>query len=163
MLESLVLNSPPHKLLDGQLFSGLSALKYLCLSNLKNLNGLRFLRGSSVKSLLVCYCRNVSLKGISHLNLDALEIANCKCVDRWNEVLEVQSLKTLKLIESIKVKSVDSLCALKNLEVLVVLGSSYFENGNLDAARGRYRHFGFDNKRHYNIRYDEFKKKYLRE
>ena len=70
---------------------------------------------------------------------------------------KLAKLKWFALIDSIILKDTNFLKSLINLEVLVVLGTSYFENGDLSNLKGRFRHLGIDDKKHYNLKSNDFK------
>lgn len=90
--------------------------------------------------------------------LEELKIGNCKQVQGIEEVLpKLAKLKWFALIDSIILKDTNFLKSLINLEVLVVLGTSYFENGDLTNLKGRFRHLGIDDKKHYNLKSKDFK------
>ena len=161
-LESLVLTKPHDNILTCDVFDNLKNLNYLCLSNRSFKEGLGFLKNTNLQRLMICYSRKLSLEGIRDLDLTWLEIDSCKNIEHADEIFKILTLKELRLINSITVESLESIKALSDLEILIILGSSYLKDGNLDAATGRYRHFSFDDKRHYNIKFEEFKKSFLK-
>lgn len=98
------------------------------------------------------------MKGLLELNISYLDIDRCKNIENEELIYKLKSLKTLKLIDSVVVESADKLNALVDLESLVVMSTSYFKDGNFDSMKNRFMHFGFDNKKHYSIKYDAFNK-----
>jgi hypothetical protein len=159
LLESLVLtNKTPSKLITKETFDGFKNLQTLTLQGVKLSKGLEFLKNSPIDRLVIFNSRKPSLKGLLDLNLSYLDIDRCKNIEKEELIYKLGNLKTLKLIDSVVVESADKFCELVNLEALVVMGTSYFIDGNFDCMKDRLLHFGFDNKRHYNIKYDEFKK-----
>ena len=56
----------------------------------------------------------------------------------------------------------DELLKLKTLKLAVIMGKSIIEHGDLSNLKHKLNHFGFDNKRHYSIKFEEFKKSYLK-
>jgi len=158
-LESLVLtNKTPPKLITKETFDRFKNLKSLTLQGVKLSNGLGFLKNSSITTLVIFNCRKLSLKGLLELNISYLDIDRCKNIENEELIYKLKSLKTLKLIDSVVVESADKLNALVDLESLVVMGTSYFKDGNFDSMKNRFMHFGFDNKKHYSIKYDAFNK-----
>lgn len=122
-----------------------------CLSKLINLKELEF-----------HYCRSlIDFNFLTYLKykLEILKIGNCKNVKNVEYIDSLEKLKWLAIVDSFKIKNVNFIKNLRNLEVLIVLGKSYFEDGDLSILRERkLRHVGIDNKRHYNVKYEEFKK-----
>lgn len=159
-LKNLVLTKPTNYVLTPEVFEKFSKLEYLCLSGRDFLDGVEFLANSPLTKLMFSHCRKVSLKGIEALNLEWLEIDSCKSLEYFEKVFDISSLKELRLLNSVRVASPHQLDKLQNLEILVLLGTSYFKDGNLDPLKGRLRHLGIDKKRHYSISPEEFREKY---
>ena len=123
--------------------------------------GLEFLEKTPLENLILFNCRNSSLKGLLALNITSLDIDRCKNIDNEELIYKLHSLKVLKLINSIVVENTQKFERLENLETLVVTGTSYFIDGNLNGMKNKLKNFSFDDKKHYNIKHDEFKKSYL--
>jgi len=162
-LENLGIFKAPKDILDNSIFGRLKKLKHLSISNVDASDGLDFLENSPVTSLWIFYCRKLSLKGIEKLNLDSFEVHNCKNIDNVESLYASQSLKEVKIIDSAKLKKADDFLSLENLETLILLGTSYFIDGDLAPLKGKLKIFNYDNKRHYTVKYEEFKLSHLLE
>lgn len=161
-LETLGMRSPPERLLTVDFFSHFKKLRHLGIVQKGLPEGLEFLIGSSISDLFIAFCRRLSLRGLSSLNLTKLKISNCKNVEHIDEIFRATTLRRLELVDSVKIDSPRSLDPLIDLDVVTLLGSSCFVDGNLDPLKGRLTHLGIDDKRHYNVKYDKFKELYLR-
>lgn len=160
-LESLVINKPSLPLFNADVFNKLKKLKYLCISDSKLKFNLNFLNGTPLSNLLLYNCKNLSLEGINKSNISKLEINKCKDIEKVELIYLSKKLKELKIIDSINPESAENFATLTKLETLIVLGSSYLIDGNLDKLIKKLKVFNYDNKRHYNIKYEYFKKNYL--
>jgi hypothetical protein len=90
-------------------------------------------------------------------SLEVLKIESCKNIEGIDDVLpKLTHLRWFALTDSVTLKSTQFVDALPNLDTLVVLGSSYFENGNLNNLKNRMKHVGIDDKRHYNLKSMDF-------
>jgi len=123
--------------------------KLLFLRNLKKLKELE-INSSRVKF-------DVSDITFVKDNLEILKIGGCKNIEGLEPALpKLVNLKWFALTDSITLKSTSFVNYLTKLETLVVLGSSYFENGNLLNLKDRLSHVGIDDKKHYNLKYKDF-------
>ena len=162
-LRVLVLNKPPPRLLCEDVFCKLESLTHLIVCNADLAQGFHFLSRSPLSSLSIFDCRRLSLRGLGRLGLRALEIECCKDIDDFSTIFSLRGLRDLKLIDSVKLDKAADMLRLGELETLCVLGSSWFVDGNLDPLRHRLRVFNFDNKRHYNIRFEAFKASFVKD
>ncbi len=90
--------------------------------------------------------------------LTCLKIEKCKCLKNLDKLLETaQNLKYLSFIDSVTLPNTKIISKLPNLKTLVVLGSSYFEDENLDELR-KINWVSIDDKRHYNLKNCDLKK-----
>ncbi len=161
-IETLSLNKTPVTMLCYDTFKNFNNLRHMSISNTDLTDGLDFLRGSSISSLSILYCRKLSLHGIAQLSLSSLEIHNCKNIDCLELIFSLKDLKEIKIIDSAMLDTAENFLKINKLESLIVLGSSYFQDGNLNPLKDKLKVFNYDNKRHYNIKWEVFKNSYLK-
>ncbi|MBX9784363.1 MAG: hypothetical protein K2X48_13820 [Chitinophagaceae bacterium] len=140
-------------------FSGLKKLKHLELTLCALPATFGFLdQNKNLETLEIHYCRSeFSIKILSTLpNLSKLILAQCPNIKDIENVEMLQSLKWLRITDAGVIKDCSFISKMKNLEVLIVNGKSYFENGDLSSAIGKLKHFGFDNKKHYSHKEEDF-------
>ncbi len=90
-------------------------------------------------------------------SLVVLKIGNCKNIEGLEATLpKLVNLKWFTLTDSITLKSTGFIHYLPKLQTLIVLGSSYFEDGNLINLKGRFKHISIDDKKHYNLKQKDF-------
>jgi len=163
-LQSLVLTRHiPSYFLTYDWISNFPNLKNLSLLGINLSEGFGFLKGRNLKTLTIFNSRNISMEGILNTTIKELDVDRCKNVKYQENIFKLNSLISLKLIDSIFIDDARRFLDLTNLKVLVVMGTSNIEKGNLSCLKGKLRHFGFDNKRHYDTKYEEFKENYLAE
>lgn len=91
-------------------------------------------------------------------SLEILKIGHSKNILSIDTLGKFKALKWLAIVDSVPLDSAAFVDELPALEVLVVLGSSYFVDGNIDNLKGKLRHVGIDDKRHYSLKSKDFKK-----
>jgi len=69
---------------------------------------------------------------------------------------ELKKVKTLSIVDSITINDTKFVDRMDGLEILIVLGGSYFINGDLSNLK-RLRHVSIDDKKHYNLKYKDLK------
>ncbi len=122
------------------------------LSFLKNNRKLRELEIHNTRTQF-----NVSDLSSIKESLEILKIGSCKKVEGIEEVLpKLTNLRWFALTDSVPLKSSRFIDMLPNLDTLVVLGSSYFENGDLSNLKGKMKHIGIDDKKHYSLKTKDF-------
>lgn len=90
-------------------------------------------------------------------SLEILKIGSCKKVEGIEEVLpKLTNLRWFALTDAVPLKNSRFVDILPNLDTLVVLGSSYFENGDLSNLKGKMKHIGIDDKKHYSLKTKDF-------
>jgi hypothetical protein len=90
-------------------------------------------------------------------SLEVLKIGRCKNVEGVEKVLtKLTNLRWFALTDSVTLKNTQFIDAMPNLDTLAVLRSSYFENGDLSNLKGRIKHVGIDDKKHYNLKTKDF-------
>lgn len=86
-----------------------------------------------------------------------LKIGSCKNIEGLEAILsQLVNLKCFSLIDSITLRSTSFVNFLPRLQTLIVLGSSYFEDGNLVNLKGRLKYVSIDDKKHYNLKHKDF-------
>jgi len=88
--------------------------------------------------------------------LEKLILAQCPQFQNKEDIPLLQSVKWLRLTDCGTVEDCSIFYDMPNLEVLIITGKTYFVNGDLSGMMGRLKHFGFDNKRHYNLKAEDF-------
>jgi hypothetical protein len=122
-------------------------------SFLRNLKNLKELDLYNVKSEL-----DIRLLESSASKLETLKIEKCKIIIHFEEFLpNFKSLRYLSLVDSVPVSNAETLLNLKSLEVLVVLGKSFFIDGNINQLN-KIKHVSIDNKKHYSLKNEQFSK-----
>lgn len=161
-LESLVITKPKIKHLSSELFKSLTSLTHLTLNCTSLEAGFSFLEYTNIKSLKLFRVKNIDFTKIDELELNYLELEQCKDAINKSHLYQLKSLETLKIIDSFNIHSSKDLENLSELKILVVLGKSFFEDGDLSSLKYKLNHFGFDNKKHYSIKFEDFKSNFLR-
>lgn len=154
-LERLIATNLDSSLIDVAIFGQLENLQFLSISN-TSLKDLCFLRGSSLNGLAFNYCKSISLAGLPDLGVRDLAFEKCKNLQHVELIYDSNSIERLTLVDSAQLSSAKDLVRLDHLKVLILLGSSYLQDGDLDPLKGRLEIFSFDDKRHYNCRFKEF-------
>jgi hypothetical protein len=115
---------------------------------------------TKLKELEFHYCKSkidlselLKIKG----SLEILKIGHSKNVVSIEALTKLKKLTWLSLVDSIPLADSKFINDLPALEVLVVLGSSFFVDGNIDNLKGKLRHVGIDDKRHYTLKTKDFK------
>lgn len=94
----------------------------------------------------------------SATNIEVLKIEKCRKVQNLELTLPLlKSLSCLSLIDSVLLSDTTLVNQMPQLRVLIVLGSSYFVNGNLEALKDL-KWVSIDNKRHYNLKHEDLPK-----
>lgn len=122
------------------------------LSFLKVLTSLTHLEISYIKSK-VNLC---GLLEISH-SLEILKLSHSKKIESIDTIKKLKKLKTFSIVDSVTLEDTGFVNQLPKLEILIVLGSSYFKNGDLSDLKGRLKHVSIDNKKHYNLKYEDLR------
>ena len=148
-LEKLISGKIPKKNFTRRFWSIFSKLRYLCISNTQNISSFDFLREIDIKSLFLYRCKNVNFLGVDSLFLEDLKIEKCTNALNDREIYKNINLKSLAIIDSFCVESANLVCEMHSLERLILLGKSYFVNGDLSMVGERFKVFSFDEKEHY--------------
>lgn len=159
-LEKLILVKGDIDFFREELFSSWEKLNELALLSPRLPQNLSFLKHQ--KHLKELEMHNSRSKfDVSELHhpkesLEILKIGNCKGVKGIEELLpELKQLKWFALTDSITLKNSKFADLMPKLEVLIALGSSYFEDGNISNLT-RLMHVSIDDKRHYNLKGKDF-------
>jgi hypothetical protein len=161
-LESMVLTKPTQEHFSSGVINKLPYLKYISLYDTPIVQGFEFLYESSVEHFTIYNAKHVDFSGIELCNLKLLKINKCKKVSNVECIFQLSSLLELYIIDSFNLNSVRELSQMIKLEVLVVMGKSSIQDGDFTPLYGRLRHFGFDDKKHYLVKHQNFKDSYLK-
>ena len=138
-------------------------LKFLSLLHADLSRGIDFLKGlNELNQLQFFNCKNILLNWLVPPKLESLVFDRCKKIDRIETIFELKKIRNLSFIDSITLNSASDFIKFDELETLIVLGKSYFIDGNIKVLKNKLKHFSFDDKRHYNVKYEEFKKLFLK-
>jgi hypothetical protein len=106
-----------------------------------------------LNELEISYIRKqFTLNSLELLNLNILKIMNCKKVDIKN-ISNLKYLEEFSIVDSVTLPDKNVFTNMEHLKSLIVLGSSYFCDGNLKELQDKLEYLGIDNKKHYNIKY----------
>jgi len=90
--------------------------------------------------------------------LKELKVEKCKELEHLEDCLfKYNALQYLSLIDSVPISHTETLFQLKSIEIVVVLGTSYFIDGNISQLR-ELRHASIDDKKHYSLKNDQLPK-----
>ena len=85
--------------------------------------------------------------------LEELKFEKCKELEHLEDcIVKFNSLKYLSLIDSVPLSNSEFVFALQGLEILVVLGTSFFIDGNISSLKSVLRHVSIDDKKNYSIK-----------
>ena len=155
-LSTLILSHGNEDLFVLDFFSKLNNLKLLEVYQSNLPKDFSFLsKNAELKQLEIGYIRkSFALNGLEHINLNKLTISNSKKVDIDN-LKNLTSIEELRLVDSVVIPSNDIFSRFERLKYLIILGSSFFSDGNLIELQKRVEYLGIDNKKHYNVKYIE--------
>ena len=128
-------------------------LKFFQALSAKLPNDLSFLNESKeLKHIEIHNCRTTfnieSLVSVRD-TLEELAIGNCKKVEGLDVLKNLSNLKRLSFSNSSPLANADFVENLKKLEILVVVGASYFTDGNTSHLKNKIKYLSLDNKKHY--------------
>jgi hypothetical protein len=143
-------------------FSSWEKLEELALLSPKLPKNLSFLRNlKNLKELEIFSSRSTfDVSDLSFIKetLEILKIGGCKKIGGIEHILpDLKNLKWFQLTDSIPLSSINFVREMPKLETLIVLGSSYFIDGDIKYLKGRLKYVGIDNKKHYNMKFEDFK------
>lgn len=152
------------KIKDSLMFSNLTDLEKLTLLNcdfestegLSTLHKLTYLSLANLKLL-------TSLAGINQLpSLLELEIQKCKNLRSITEIFEIKRLEKLLLIDMGPIQSIKGIEHLINLESFFFYDSTNVLDGDLSSLKSlqKLKHISFQNRKHYNLKREDFGKAY---
>lgn len=97
------------------------------------------------------------LQALQHnFKLEKLILSQCPHLQNKEDIYILQSVIWLRLTDCGPIDNCSLFYNMPNLEVLIVTGKSYFVNGDLSGMMGRVKYFGFENKRHYSHKPEDF-------
>jgi hypothetical protein len=139
--------------LNHDIFKKYTHLKHLEIVQSNLPDSLNFLsNNTTLKELELHHCKSlINLEALKKHkeNLEVLKITFSKKVANIDIVSTLKQLRWLTLSNSIPIKGPELIQDLPHLEVLIVYGSSYFEDGDLRSLKGRFKHLNIENKKHY--------------
>ena len=135
------------------LFKNWPNLKFFQALSPKLPNDLSFLNESKeLKHIEIHNCRTTfnieSLLSVRD-TLEELAIGNCKKVEGLGVLQNLSNLKRLSFSNSSPLDNADFVEDLKKLEILVVVGTSYFIDGNTSHLKNKIKYLSLDNKKHH--------------
>ena len=136
-------------------------LRSLSLSDMQTVDGLGCLKPFRIDTLWFFNCAGILLKDLNWLALRDVRFEQCSDVSTFDDLEKAERLETLRIIDSGPIGSVLPFSRMRALHTLIVLGSSYFVDGNLGPLRKKLRAFSFDDRDHYSSLYEEFKDNWL--
>jgi hypothetical protein len=90
--------------------------------------------------------------------LEVLKIEKCKDLRHFEDCFaKFDSLRYLSLIDAVPISSAETVSQLKLIEIVVVLGTSYFVNGDISRLINL-THVSLDDKKHYSHKNDQLPK-----
>ena len=140
-------------------FAGLVSLEKLEITDCFLPPGLDFLKNCQQLKELEIYLspKPFRLQTLQHNSkLEKLILSQCPHIQHKEDILLLQTVKWLRLTDCGPIDDCALFCNMPNLEVLIVTGKSYFVNGDLSGMMGRLKHFGFEKKRHYSHKPEDF-------
>jgi hypothetical protein len=160
-LEQLILVRAGLEIFKESVFGSWRKLRDLTILTAKFPADLSFLnKNSLLTSLEVCNVRSVfsALDLYRHeKNLNTLKIGKCKkIVDLEQVIPALKNLQWLTIVDSITLRDSKFVEYLPNLDTLIILGSSFFENGDIDNLKGRVKTVSIDDKKHYSFKHKDF-------
>lgn len=134
-------------------------LKNTYISDCRTFMDLEFLANKKLDSLTLYGAKSIDCKQLADLSVSSLTLKKCKEAIDVEFLQKIDGLTDFRLIDSFTILSARDFLQFPSLNLLVVMGKSYFIDGDLTPMIGRLEYFSFDDKRHYNIKYEQFKKK----
>jgi hypothetical protein len=153
-LSTLIISRGDKDLFTLESFSLLKKMKSLEIYESNLPANLLFLKENiGLKHLQIGYIRKpFTLNGLEQIVLSQLKITNCKKID-IGELKNLKYLEEFMLVDSVTIPDNNVFSKLEQLKSLIVLGSSFFCDGNLIELQNKLDYLGIDNKRHYNVKY----------
>jgi hypothetical protein len=161
LLETLAISKGEEFFFNDSNFRNYEKLKILSIVDSKLPRSLVFLKYlHSLKHLELNYIKsNIDLTELETLKgtLEIFKIGYMKKVESFKTISQLLNLKILSIVDTLPIENTDFINQMRDLEILIVIGSSYFIDGDLSKLRGRLKHVSIDNKRHYNLKYEDLK------
>lgn len=158
-LRRLTISDFKPKIKDLSTLPVLNNLEYLNLvkTDITTLNGIN--RLSNLRKLEIFSAAKLeSIEALKVLSgsLEEIELEKCKKINDYEILKEVKSLKKIILLESGEMKSLAFVKELPHLEFISFWDTNVLD-GNIKYCEG-INYVGFDNKRHYTHKSEQFKK-----
>jgi hypothetical protein len=153
-LENLIISKGIDDFFSLAVFSKLENLKALEIYESKIPYDFSFINeNTKLKKLIIGYIKNnFTLNFLEKNKLEILKITNCKKVDIEN-IEKLKTLEEFSFVDCITISESSIFNKLPKLKSLIVLGKSYFINGDLIELQKKLEYLGIDNKKHYNVKY----------
>ena len=160
-LEKLIVVKANNSFFVENIFKYWRSLSSLTLLSPKLPTDLLFLKdNSNLAELEIFNSKSIfNLRDLSfiHSSLEILKIGNCKYIQGIEGVLQtLTNLRWIQLTDSVLLKDTKFIEFLPRLETLIVLGTSYFKNGDILNLNRKIKCVRIDNKRHYNLKQSDF-------
>jgi len=140
-------------------FFGLSSLEKLELTDCYLPQQLDFLSNCHQLKELEIYLnpKPFRLQALrQNTSLEKLILSQCPHLQYKEDIPLLQTVKWLRLTDCGPIENCSLFYDMPNLEVLIVTGKSFFINGDLSGMMGKLKHFGFEKKRHYSHKPEDF-------
>lgn len=152
-LKKIIGGKLPKKYQTKDFWCSFQNLEFLCIFSSKIESGLGFLGKTNLNNLYLYSCSFVDFVGVNEINLESLKIEKCKKIAHENTVFDMQSLKSLILIDSFCIEKPEIILEMNSLIKLIILGKSHFLEGNISILDKKLEVFNFDDKRHYDRKF----------
>lgn len=159
-IEKLVIGGATHYIYDC--IKNYNKLKYLELIQAKKFGLDNVISDNhKIEHLELCYLRDViDLQYLLSIKdtLKELRIQNCKNIINFEVINEFKALERFVIDNCNTIESSKIFDNLPNLKQVTVIGKSYFVDGDIQNLAKPGLFVGIDNKKHYNMKYEDFKK-----
>lgn len=160
-LESLSVWSANASFLNEKYFEKYKKLSFLMLVQLKASISLEFLKGNHLlEELEIQHCKTeIDLTGLEKLkdNFKKLKITSSKKIKNIELISKLKNLQSLILVDAVPIENVDLIKNLPHLDTLSLYGSSAVNDGNLQELKNQFKNLNIQPKKHY--QYPEWYKK----
>jgi len=152
-LERLSVWSANTSFLNEKYFEKYKKLSYLMLVQLKSSISLEFLKENHhLQELEIQHCKTeIDLTGLEKLkdSFKKLKITSSKKIKNIELISKLKNLQSLILVDSVPIESVDLIKSLPHLDTLSLYGSSSVNDGNLQGLKNQFKNLNIQPKKHY--------------
>jgi hypothetical protein len=162
-IEEIIVSEGDSTFFNESIFSNYQGLNRLEIIKPKFPEEMSFFKKlARLKELEILYSKGeIDLDFLRYIktSLENLKIKNSKKVIHIETIKEATNLKCFSLVDSVPLDSSNFFSGLRNLEVLIILGTSFFKDGDLSSLkRMNLKHVSIDDKKHYNLKYADMPK-----